>query len=72
MAMSLAELEARVNQLSNRINALATSAEIQTLSTLLNTYKTSTDQSILDLQNRVDGQDSRLNDHESRIQALES
>lgn len=70
--MSLAELEARVNQLSNRINALATSAEIQTLSTLLNTYKTSTDQSILDLQNRVDGQDSRLNDHESRIQALES
>ena len=71
MPLTLAELEARVNQLSNRVNALATSSEVQELLTLLNTYKTATDASLNDLTSRLDQHDSQLSDHESRLQALE-
>ncbi|TXH15008.1 MAG: hypothetical protein E6R03_08125 [Hyphomicrobiaceae bacterium] len=71
MPLTLAELEARVNQFSNRVNALATSSEVQELLTLLNTYKTATDASLNDLTSRLDQHDSQLADHESRLQALE-
>jgi hypothetical protein len=70
MPVTLSELEARVNQLSNRVNALATSAQVTELKNLLINYKASTDADITDIQGRLDSQESKINDHETRLQAL--
>jgi len=66
-----AELTTQVNLLNQRMVKLPTAASITTLRTLLDEYKTTTDALLDALTLRVAANEARLNDHETRLQALE-
>jgi hypothetical protein len=70
--MTLAELEAWLNRLQNRITALATSAQVNQLRDAVNSYKSGTDGRLNLIEGRLSSHDAQLGDHELRLQELEA
>lgn len=65
------ELETMVLQLQTRLIKLATASQVAELRDLLNDYKTNNDADHVSFSDRLDAIETRLNDIEARLQALE-
>lgn len=66
-----ADLEARMSQLSMQMAQLATKSQLQDLLAALAAYKNTTDAVVNTLAAKVTALETRLNDIEGRLQALE-
>lgn len=67
----MADLEARMSQLSMQMAQLATKSQLQDLLAALAAYKNTTDAVVNMLAAKVTALETRLNDIEGRLQALE-
>lgn len=65
------ELETMVLQLQTRLIKLATAAQIAELRDLLIDYKSNNDADHVSFEDRLTAAETRLNDVEARLQALE-
>lgn len=72
MSMTNDQLEAAIGELSARLAQLPTKSQIQTLTDLLDGYKTTTDQLIAQLTNKVDALKAENQDLKQRVTDLEN
>lgn len=68
---TISDLEARISQLSTQMAQLATKSQLQDLLAALAAYKNTTDAAVNMLAAKVIALETRLNDIEGRLQALE-
>lgn len=66
------ELQAEIERLQQAMALLATASQVETLLAALNDYKTTQAAQITDLYSKLSTLTGRVNNLESRVQALES
>jgi hypothetical protein len=69
--MTIDEIVAWLNRLQNRIAALASNSQVQTLLASVESYKSATNDRLNLHEGRLDSLSTVASDHELRIQALE-
>lgn len=72
MSLTIDQLTAWLNRIQNRLAQLATSDQVEQLLASVEAYKTGTETRLNTIDGRLDSQDTKIANHEQRLQDLEA